>query len=294
MPELRANRAYRSRLFELIFSDKEKLLELYNAVNGTAYSDPDLLEINTLENAIYLSMHNDVSFVIDSRLSLYEHQSTYNPNLPLRYLMYVADLYSGMVRGENQYGHRMLRLPPPRFIIFYNGREERPDVEILKLSDAYTVAEEEPSLELKAVLLNINPGHNRELKEASRTLGEYAAYTNRVREYAKDMCLEDAVERAITECIREGILGEFLEKHRAEAKNVSIYEYDEEKVMQMLRQEALEDGREEGIEQGIEKGAMRMRKLVKLLMEAGRMDDLRDAAADDQVCKKLYEELNIE
>ncbi|MDO4345458.1 MAG: hypothetical protein Q4C50_11725 [Eubacteriales bacterium] len=280
---------YRSRLFELIFSDKERLLELYNAVNGTSYNDPNLLEINTLENVIYMSMHNDVSFVVDSRLSLYEHQSTYNPNLPLRYLMYVADLFSGMIHGDNQYGRRLLRLPAPRFIIFYNGMEERPDVEVLRLSDAYTAKEEEPALELKAVLLNINPGHNEKLKEASRTLREYAEYTARVREYTKTMRLEEAVEWAIRECIREGILKEFLEKHRAEVKNVSIYEYDEERVMQMLRQEAIEDGRAEGMEQGMEQGIA----LTRYLIAHNRLEDLERAAGDSAFRKKLCEEYHI-
>ena len=99
-------RDYKARLFEMIFREKENLLGLYNAVNGTHYSDPNELEINTLENAIYLSMHNDVSFIIDSRPSLYEHQSTYSPNLPLRYLFYVSDLYSKMTKDSNLYGSR--------------------------------------------------------------------------------------------------------------------------------------------------------------------------------------------
>ena len=84
-----SNRIYKARIFEMIFSDKKELLALYNAVNKTDYDIPELLEINTLQNAIYMSMKNDVSFIIDSRLSLYEHQSTYSPNLPLRYLLYV-------------------------------------------------------------------------------------------------------------------------------------------------------------------------------------------------------------
>ena len=78
----KSNRLYNSRLFELRFRHKKELLQLYNAMNETNYDDPELLQINTLENAIYLSMHNDISFIIDSRLALYEHQSTCSPNLP--------------------------------------------------------------------------------------------------------------------------------------------------------------------------------------------------------------------
>lgn len=146
-----------------------------------------MLEINTLENAIYMAMRNDISFLIDARLSLYEHQSTYSPNLPLRFLLYISALYSSMTREANLYGTKPIELPPPRFVIFYNGKVEQPDRQILKLSDLYTI-KEECSLEL-----------------------------------------EEAVERAIKECIQEGILKEFLEKNRAEAKNMSIFEYDQEK-----------------------------------------------------------------
>ncbi|HIW83279.1 MAG TPA: hypothetical protein H9873_03025, partial [Candidatus Dorea gallistercoris] len=144
--EKRPNRLYKSRLFVMIFEEKRKLLELYNAVSGKHYEDPELLEINTLENAIYMSMRNDLSFLIDARLSLYEHQSTYSPNLPMRFLLHLVDLLSGMTIDENLYGSRKVLIPPPRFVVFYNGEEEQPDRKILKLSDLYAVEEEKPRL----------------------------------------------------------------------------------------------------------------------------------------------------
>ena len=251
--EKRPNRLYKSRLFVMIFEEKRKLLELYNAVSGKHYEDPELLEINTLENAIYMSMRNDLSFLIDARLSLYEHQSTYSPNLPLRFLLYLADLLSGMTRDENLYGSRKVLIPPPRFVVFYNGEEEQPDRKILKLSDLYAVEEEKPRLELEVVLLNINQGHNKELMEACHTLWEYAEYTDRVRKYAKEEGIAEAVERAISECIKEGILREFLEKNRAEAKNVSIYEYDQEKHLRQEREAAWEEGEERKLKEQIQK-----------------------------------------
>nr|WP_297884411.1 hypothetical protein [uncultured Blautia sp.] len=246
-PEVTANRCFKSRLFVMVFEDKRELLKLYNAVSGKNYQNPELLEINTLDNAIYMSMRNDLSFIIDSRMPLYEHQSSYNPNLPLRFLLYNADVFSGLTKDENLYGTKLVRLPTPQFIVFYNGEKELPDRMELKLSDAYTVKEEEVSLELKAVMLNINPGHNEKILEACKTLREYTEYTSRVREYTRTMDLEAAVERAITECIQEGILEEFLKKNRAEAKSVSIYEYDMEKHMRMEREDAREDGIQEGI-----------------------------------------------
>lgn len=158
-----------------------------------------------------MSMHNDVSCIIDLRLALYEHQSTYSPNLPLRFLMYVSDVYSGLTRNRNLYGTKLVEIPTPKFVIFYNGQEEQPEIKELKLSDAFTIKEELPDLELKAIMYNINRGHNKQLLETCRTLGDYAEYTARVREYAKEMKTEDAVERAITECIEEGTLETLIE-----------------------------------------------------------------------------------
>ena len=251
---LPVNRCFKAQLFVMLFEDKKELLELYNAVTGKNYQDPEERTINTLENAIYMSMKNDLSFIIDLHLSLYEHQSTYSPNLPLRFLMYISDIYSEITREENLYGTRRIPIPTPQFVVFYNGEQEQPERWVLKLSDAYMVKEEEVSLEVKVLMLNINKGHNEGLLSACKTLREYAEYVFRVRKKAKEMELEEAVEQAITECIREGILAEFLKKNRAEAKSVSIYEYDMEKHMRMERAEAREEGKREGIKEGIKEG----------------------------------------
>ena len=283
-------RDYKARLFEMIFREKEELLGLYNAVNGTNYSDPDKLEINTLENAIYLSMYNDVSFIIDSRLSLYEHQSTYSPNLPLRYLFYVSDLYSKMTKDCNLYGSRRIMLPSPRFLIFYNGKEERPEREVLELAEAFEIQEQEPWLNLKAVLLNINSGYNNDIVNACKTLSDYVIYTSRVREYAELVDIEEAVERVITECIAEGILADFLTRYRNEAKKMSIYEYDEERQRIWDREEGKELGRKEGQKEG----ENRFATLASALIEAGRAEDILKATKDMEYRKKLYKEYGIQ
>ena len=249
-----ANRNYKSTVFAMLFGDRERLLRLYNAISGKNYQDPEALEINTLENAIYMGMKNDLSFLIDDKLSLYEHQSTVNPNMPLRFLFYISDLYSCMTTEENFYGRKALSIPIPCFVIFYNGAEPQPDRKILRLSDLYTVRMKETQLELTAVLLNINRNHNRELMEACRDLKDYAEYVDRVRKYARELPLSEAVECAITECIREGILKEFLEKNRAEVKKMSIYEYDQKKHIRMERQDAWEEGVQAGRREGIKEG----------------------------------------
>ena len=270
-----ANRNYKSTVFAMLCGDRERLLRLYNAISGKNYQDPEALEINTLENAIYMGMKNDLSFLIDDRLSLYEHQSTVNPNMPLRFLFYISDLYSGMTTEENFYGRKALSIPIPCFVIFYNGSEPQPDRKILRLSDLYTVRMKETQLELTAVLLNINRNHNRELMEACRDLKDYAEYVDRVRKYARELPLSEAVERAITECIQEGVLKEFLEKNRAEVKKMSIYEYDQEKHIRMERQDAWEDGMQEGRREGIKEGELRGRnaqlsELIKKKLARGK------------------------
>ena len=269
---LTANRMYKSRIFAMLFSDRNELLKLYNAINGTSYDDPDLLQVNTLENAVYMSMQNDVSFIIDMRLNLYEHQSTYSPNLPVRYLLYVADVYSDYTKDMNLYGTKAVKLPTPRFVIFYNGQAEQPDRKELKLSELFSIPDADPSLELKAVMLNINKGHNRKLMETCRTLQDYAEYTFRVREYAAEMPLDLVVEQAITECISEGILADFLRKNRAEAKKVSIYEYDEERHMRQTREEGMEEGYANGFSQGIEQG---ITQTVINLLKSGLLTDIQ-------------------
>ena len=282
------NRTYRSTVFIMLFEEKENLLELYNAMSGKHYTDPELLEINTLENAIYMSIKNDVSFLMDGRLSLYEHQSTYSPNLPLRFLFYISNLYSGMTRNENLYGTRAVQIPTPEFIIFYNGEEERPERETLRLSDLYTfrgedgrTEESDYRLELKAELLNICGDNNKALKDACRTLREYAIFTDKMRTYAKSMDIETAAERTIEECIRENVLREFLEKHKAEVIKVSIFEYDQEKHIRQEREQAWEEGKAAGLAEGKAAGLTELiqKKLRKGKTVAQIADELEEEQA---------------
>ena len=240
---LPVNRIYKDRLYKMIFNDKSELLKLYNAINGTHYDDPAMLTITTLDNAIYMTMENDLSFIIDMRLALYEQQSTVNPNLPLRFLMYIADIYSAYVKDMNIYSSKKPQIPLPSFVIFYNGVQSQPDKSEFLLSELFHPTTDEPALELKAVMLNINKGHNQELMNACHTLRDYSEYVARIRTYSGELPFADAVKKAITECIQENILRDFLLKNRAEAKAMSIYEYDEAKTMRMFRDEGYEEGK---------------------------------------------------
>ena len=150
---------------------------------------------------------------------------------------------------ENLYGETIVQIPAPEFLIFYNGKDKMPERQILRLSDMYSVQEGQPKLELEATLLNISGSNNQKLKEACRTLGEYAIYTDKIRAYTEEMELSEAVDRAMDECIREDVLREFLMKHRAEARAMSIFEYDQERHMQQEREAGIEKGRRQGEEQ---------------------------------------------
>lgn len=257
-----ANRKYKDTVFRMLFSEKENLLSLYNAINRSAYKDPEDLEIVTLESAIYMGMKNDLAFIIDTNLFLYEHQSTYNPNMPLRDLLYISAEYQNIVDHKSLYSSVLQKIPAPYFIVFYNGTEKEEDRWESSLSEAYENLSGEPKLELKVVSLNVNEGHNKELMEQCQTLREYAQYVSKVRKYRKELDFDAAVERAVDECIREGILENFLRKNRAEVLKVSIFEYDKEEEEKKLRKAEFEAGYDAGITQ-------EKKVIIQLMFNAG-------------------------
>lgn len=289
-----ANRQYKDTVFRMLFSEKENLLSLYNAVTGNAYQNADDLKIVTLENAIYMGMKNDLAFMLETNIYLYEHQSTLNPNIPLRDLIYIGIEYQQYVDDKSLYSSRLQKIPAPKFMVFYNGTDAVDDRVELRLSKAYEHLAGEPDLELKALMLNVNEGHNKELMEQCQTLKEYAIYVARVRKYTSEMNLNDAVARAIDECIKEGILVEFLRKNRSEVKMVSILEYDKEWEEKKLRKAEYEAGRSEGIEigksEGIEIGKSEGIEIGKSKgIEIGR-----DKAMAEFVCNMIKYGFSIE
>ena len=182
----------------------------------------------TLENAIYMGMKNDLAFIIDTELFLYEHQSTYNPNMPLRDLFYISSEYQKLVDKKSLYSSVLQKIPAPQFIVFYNGTEKKKDSWVNHLSEAFENLSGNPKLELEVLTININEGHNSELMEQCQILREYAQYVDCVRRYAKEFELIDAIEQAVDECIQRNILSEFLRKNKAEVIAMSIFEYDKE------------------------------------------------------------------
>ena len=249
MEKTKTRRSYKDSLFRMVFREKTELLSLYNAINGTDYDDPEALTVTTIEDALYIRIKNDISFLIENVMNLYEEQSSWNPNMPLRGLFYFSNIYQGYV-GQNHldiYSRKQLKLPQPRYIVFYNGVKKEPDRQELRLSDSFIRSDGQPSLECIAQVININYGQNRELMEACKKLGEYSYFVAKVREnLKKGLTLETAVDRAVVSCIREDVLRSFLEKHRMEVKDVILTEFDEELHNKTL----LEEGREEGKQVG--------------------------------------------
>ncbi|MBQ9333082.1 MAG: hypothetical protein IJS12_01985 [Lachnospiraceae bacterium] len=245
------NREYKSDVFKLYFSQKKELIEIYNALNGTSYTVDDDLTINTLDNAVFLKIYNDVSFVLRNTISLYEHQSTVNPNMPLRDLFYICDMYRGEIAGEDLYGYRQVKIPTPRFVVFYNGTTEAPEKQVYRLSDAFKQITDKPELELTVTVLNINYGHNESLMSKCRSLREYAIFIQRVRDnLSSGLTIEDATLSAVDSCIDEHIMEEFLTREKAGVIRMHVLDFDEE----LHNRSLIEYGREQGIEQGIEQG----------------------------------------
>ena len=252
---VKVKRNHKDTLFRMIFSTRENLLSLYNAVNHSHYTDASELEIVTLKNAVYMNMKNDQAFLLDMQLNLYEHQSTWNPNMPLRFLMYVAKEYQMLVRNQTLYASALVKVPTPHFVVFYNGETEQEAETILRLSHSFEQKTDKPELELMVRVLNINLDKKQEVLEACQLLKEYMLLVNKIRRYTDEYKdINQAVEQAVTECIEENILADFLRKNRAEAIEMCIFEYDDKREKELIRKAEYAEGMKEGERIGREAG----------------------------------------
>ena len=249
-----ANRKYKDSVFTWLFGEKDKLAELYNAISGTNYT-PDDINITTLQNVIFMGRVNDIAFTLGDRLIvLIEHQSSINPNMPLRFLLYIARIYQELVDSEVMYGSRLVKILPPEFIVMYNGKDDYPEESTLKLSDAF-VQTEAVNLELTVKVYNVNDGHNREIMEKSRTLNEYAVFVSRVREKA-DSGLEllSALESTVKECVRDNVLRKFLEKHGSDVINMLNMEFNLDDALRVRENDGIIKGKEKVAEKMLKNG----------------------------------------
>ena len=282
---LEINRNFKDTLFRKIFDNKKDLLSLYNALNDTEHTDENQIVINTIENAIYIGYKNDISFVIDSELNLYEHQSSVNKNMPIRGLIYLTELYKGYIErnGLRIYNETPVKLPFPRYIVFYNGRDGEPERRVMPLSDSYMTndsnKDQEPCLELKALLININYGCNKEIMNKCQKLMEYSQlialirkhYDELVEKYAKlgihkskKEIFAEAVSLAIEEAIRNNILKEILRNNKAEVTNMLLTEFDEKDYIEGVKEESERRGEQRGRAEG-EKRGEQLTKIIQII-----------------------------
>jgi len=273
-------------MFTTLFNDAEKLLSLYNAVSGNYLPLNTPVKIATLDDVLFNYWRNDVAFVLDDKIIiLLEHQSTVSANMPLRLLIYVARVYEKLIDNEAVYRSKLLKIPKPDFIVLYNGIDEFPDKKMLRLSDAYReipeiLPEFSGSLELEVRVVNINEGRNEAIVKKSEELYGYVRFVGKVRENQKaGFDLKTAITKASNDCIKEGLLSDFLKAHSSEVINMLTAEWDINVARKVWEQEAREVGREEGREEGREVGreegreVERQETVIKMKNE-GLTDDI--------------------
>ena len=227
------NREYKSSLFTYMLSHKEYALQVYNVLNNSNYTNPEDVEITTLENVVFINIRNDVSFVLDNIFNLYEHQSTYNPNMPLRSLFYVSDSYERMIKEKNLniFGSKLLKIPTPKCVVFYNGEKEYPEIDTLNLSDAFENKSTESDVQIRVTMRNSNDSHNKELLDKCEVLRGYSLYNEKFREYNKleEVNKTEAAHKALDYCIQQNVLADFFKKRRNEVVGM-ILEYTAEQA----------------------------------------------------------------
>ena len=292
-----ANKEYKSDVFSMLLQDKKRAMEIYNAINGTDYDDPELVEMTTLDDKSFsLTVRNDASFILDANLSLYEHQSTYCPNMPLRDLLYFASIIQKQIKAQKRdiYGGRILKIPVPHFVVFYNGKEDAPDQYDLRLSDAFEKETKNPEIELVCHVYNINNGKNVPLLSKCQTLREYMYFVDMVRKNNEiSGNLEDAIEKAINQCMEENVLRDFLAQHREEVMHVMTLDYTFERRLEMQRAEAIEDGERIGKEIGKEE---KLSEQIRKKIQKGKpLDQIADELEEvPETIRPLYEKIKQE
>ena len=336
------NQEHKSRLFSYIFGreeTKKRTLSLYNSLSGTNYTDPDDITITTIEDVIYMGMKNDLSYIVTDKVSLYgtlninEHQSTENPNMPIREFMYAARLYDKYLKmnRKNPYSSAVIPLPIPKLVVLYNGLADVPDETLMRLSDAFktqirenlisakenvdTVSEEElekkveavlekasPDIEVTVRMVNINYGHSKNILSACEPLNEYAWLIEQIRSNINaGMEIDKAADKALDDMPNDYELKEQLMAHRAEVVGMWINEYNEEETMQMFKEEGIKigeqrgrrEGRQEGRREGRQEGENLLAALINKLISLGRNDEIFKAANDPVFRDSLYVQFGL-
>ena len=267
-----ANREYKSSVFTRLFSETGALLELYNALSGSNYGADTIIEINTLEDVLFMDLMNDISFTVDDKIViLIEHMSTISENLPLRLLLYMARVYEKIIDKRAVYKQKLFKIPAPELIVLYNGKMDFPEEKELRLSDAFKEMPDHPekygSLDLSVRILNINVGHNESIVQRSSTLQGFVTFVGKVRDgIDRGLNLAEAITEAVEYCEEHQILQPFLSDHSSEVVNMLTTEFNLQDAILVWREEGLEEGLEKGREKGREEGR---EEIVLSMLRAG-------------------------
>ena len=266
----RVKRTYKDGMFRMLFNDREKLIELYNALTGSRCGDDTEVEIVTLDDAIFGDIKNDLAFIIDGHyLILAERQSTINPNIPLRMLSYSIREYEKQGLMKKIYSRRLVKIATPELYVFYNGKEDQPLEQELKLSDAFEAKCDKISIEAKVRVINVNYEKGSEILKKSRALKEYSRFIYMVREKHEKMGIEEAVRETVKECIDKGILMDFLQKNGGDIMDFVNLELTRAECEAIRENDGYERGLEEGREEGFAEGQRR----IAMDMKSRGMDE---------------------
>ncbi|MCL2410891.1 MAG: Rpn family recombination-promoting nuclease/putative transposase [Treponema sp.] len=283
---MKINTNFKDSVFTKLFSEPDLLRELYCALEGTTLPSDLSVSINTLENVVFMDLYNDISFEIGGKLVvLIEHQSTINPNMGLRLLLYISRVLEKIITGKNLYSGNRLSIPWPEFFVLYNGKEPYPDNATLRLSDLFEKPHDlglpkkaVPLLDLEVKVININEGKNEAIVSRCKKLAEYSAFIAKTRSFEKDLQdREKAVKAAIKYCSRYDILKEFLEIHASEVLNMLLTEWNTEDALSVRFEEGMERGFEEGVEKGMVRGIEKgVEKTLDLIAQGYSIDEIRE------------------
>ena len=278
----RIKKTFKDTVFRMLFSSRENMLSLYNALNDSDYTDASALEITTLEDAVYMGMKNDCSFVFNHDLNIFEHQSTVNPNMPLRDLFYLSSILNRQIPREELYRKTRLRIPNPRFVVFYLGSDPMPGRAVYRLSDLFSRNTGEPEVELTVTVINIDPALGDKVLKACRLLKEFAEFVSITRSRLNEVkgkgpeARNQAVQDAVDECIEKGILADFLRKERAKVVSSILSDYDEQEVRRVLAEDAFEQGETQ------------LGNLIAILLKEGKTAEAALVAEDKTARREYY------
>lgn len=284
------NRRYKDSVFSFLFSNPVVLRELYEALEGVTLPPDTPLTINTLSDVLFLDRINDISFEVGGKMVvLIEHQSTINPNMALRLLLYIARLYEKIIGDKNIYASKPLKIPHPEFFVLYNGTAPYPDEQILRLSDSFEKFEEfgidekiPPNLELVVKVLNINVGRNESIVKKSKTLMGYSVFIGKIREYEQEyQDKEKAIKKAVHYCREHDILKGFLEQNASEVFNMLITEWNWDDALAVRFKEGWEKGE-----------AKRQIEIAQNALEEGASPEFvqKITGLDFETVKSLYDQ----